>query len=95
MAARLFNLRVADVAHWALHGGGHKVLEAVARELDLPPEKLLPTRETLASFGNMSFPSVLFTLGDILNNGLRRRDWIMMASFGAGLSVHTLLLRSS
>jgi len=63
--------------------------------LDLPPEKLLPTRETLASFGNMSFPSVLFTLGDILNNGLRRRDWIMMASFGAGLSAHALLLRSS
>ena len=37
-------LRVADVAHWALHGGGHKVLEAVARELHLPPVKLLPTR---------------------------------------------------
>ena len=89
------NLRVADVAHWALHGGGHKVLEAVALELDLPPEKLLPTRKTLARFGNMSSPSVLFTLGDILNNGLRRRDWVMMASFGAGLSAHALLLRSS
>ncbi len=88
-------LRVAEVAHWALHGGGHKVLEAVARELRLPPEKLLPTRETLARFGNMSSPSVLFTLRDILDNGLRRRDWIMMASFGAGLSAHALLLRSS
>ncbi len=91
----LRGLRVADIAHWALHGGGHKVLEAVARELHLPPEKLLPTRETLARFGNMSSPSVLFTLGDILHNGLRRRDWIMMASFGAGLSAHALLLRSS
>ena len=40
-------------------------------------------------------PSVLFTLQEIMNNGLRPADWVLLASFGAGLSAHALLLRSS
>jgi alkylresorcinol/alkylpyrone synthase len=88
------NLATADVAHWALHSGGERVLEAVAQALDLPPEKLAPTRETLRRYGNMSSPSVLFTLKDIFNNGISPGDWCMTVSFGAGLSAHTLLLRS-
>jgi len=87
-------LTVADVAHWALHGGGDKILAAVALELGLPSEKLLPTREILARYGNMSSPSVLFSLHEIMNNGLRPRDWVLLAAFGAGLSAHALLLRS-
>jgi predicted naringenin-chalcone synthase len=43
----------------------------------------------------MSSPSVLFTLKEIMNNGLRPADWVLMASFGAGLSAHALLLRST
>jgi predicted naringenin-chalcone synthase len=88
-------LAVADVAHWALHGGGDKVLSAVAQELKISPEKLLPTREILARYGNMSSPSVLFSLNEIMNNGLRPRDWVVLAAFGAGLSAHALLLRST
>lgn len=88
-------LTVADVAHWALHGGGDKVLAAVARELDIPPDKLLPTRDIMARYGNMSSPSVLFTLQEIMNNGLRPRDWVLLASFGAGLSAHAMLLKST
>ena len=88
-------LTVADVAHWALHGGGDKVLSAVAEELDIPPENLLPTRDILARYGNMSSPSVLFTLQEIMNNGLRPADWVLMASLGAGLSAHALLLKST
>jgi predicted naringenin-chalcone synthase len=88
------NLTPADVAHWALHCGGDRVLTAVARALDLPVEKLAPTRETLRRYGNMSSPSVLFTLKDILNNGIHPGDWCMTVSFGAGLSAHSLLLRA-
>jgi predicted naringenin-chalcone synthase len=87
-------LQVDDVAHWAIHGGGEKVIAAVARELRLPEEKLRPTREVLARYGNMSSPSVLFTLKEILDNGLRPGDWCLMAAFGAGLSAHALLLRA-
>ena len=87
-------LTVADITHWALHGGGDKIITAVARELGLPEDKLHPTRETLARYGNMSSPSALFTLRDILNNGLSPGDWCLLATFGAGLSAHALLLKN-
>jgi predicted naringenin-chalcone synthase len=87
-------LAAADVAHWALHGGGEKIIAALARELDLPGAKLRHTRDTLARFGNMSSPSVLFTLREILDNGMQAGDWCLMAAFGAGLSAHALLLRA-
>jgi predicted naringenin-chalcone synthase len=87
-------LKVADIAHWALHGGGDKIITAVARELGLSEEKLGPTRETLARYGNISSPSALFTLRDILDNGLNPGDWCLMATFGAGLSAHALLLKN-
>jgi predicted naringenin-chalcone synthase len=88
------SLTVADIAHWALHGGGDKIITAVAQGLGLPEEKLKPTRGILARYGNMSSPSVLFSLREILNNGIQPRDWCVLASFGAGLSAHALLLRS-
>jgi len=87
-------LAVDDVAHWAIHGGGEKVIAAVARELGLPEEKLRHTRDILARYGNMSSPSVLFTLREILDNGMRAGDWCLMAAFGAGLSAHALLLKA-
>lgn len=88
-------LKLSDIAHWALHSGGERVIAAVAQALGLPEEKLIPTRETLARFGNLSSPSVLFTLDSILDNGVKPGDWCLMASFGAGLSVHALLFRAS
>jgi predicted naringenin-chalcone synthase len=87
-------LTVGDIAHWALHGGGHKVINAVGQELGLPEAKLRPTREILARYGNMSSPSVLFSLSEILNTDIGPRQWCVVASFGAGLSAHALLLRS-
>ena len=37
-------------------------------------------------------PYVLFPLKKILNNDFRPRDWVLMASCGAGLSAQALLL---
>jgi alkylresorcinol/alkylpyrone synthase len=88
-------LTVADVAHFALHGGGDKVITAVAQALGLSAEQLKLTRETMARYGNLSSPSVLFTLQDIMANGLKPGDWCLLATFGAGLSAHALLLRAS
>lgn len=89
------HLTVDDLAHVALHGGGDKVLTAVAQALGLTEEKLTTTRETMARFGNMSSPSVLFTLREIMDNGLKPGDWCLLAAFGAGLSAHALLLKAS
>lgn len=86
-------LRPADVRHWALHTGGEKIINAVRDELGLSETQLLPARSILARHGNMSSPTVLFVLRDILDEGIEKGEWCVMAAFGAGLSAHALLLR--
>src|SRR5205823_6249221 len=50
----------------ALHPGGPKVLEAIADALAFPPALFEPSRRVLARYGNMSAPTFLFVLEDIL-----------------------------
>ena len=87
------NLRISDVAHWALHTGGEKIINAVRDEVGIPEDLLPPTRKVLAEYGNMSSPTVLFVLKDILAMGIDRGDWCVLLAYGAGLSAHAYLLR--
>lgn len=50
----------------AIHPGGPKVLEALADSLSLPPSLLDPARRVLARQGNMSAPTFLYVLEEIL-----------------------------
>jgi predicted naringenin-chalcone synthase len=56
------DLGVGDIAGWAIHPGGPKVLAAVGAALDLKPEMLSHSRAVLAEHGNMSSATVLFIL---------------------------------
>jgi alkylresorcinol/alkylpyrone synthase len=53
-------------AFLALHPGGPKVLEAVAAAIGASPELLAPARRVLARNGNMSAPTFLYVLEEIL-----------------------------
>lgn len=86
-------LSVKDIDHWALHPGGANIIEEIKDEVGISESQLHPTRTVLSEYGNMSSPTVLFVLGDILENGIRENDWCVMVSFGAGLSAHALLLK--
>jgi len=71
----------------ATHPGGRDVINAIAARL--PQFDYTAARRVLRSQGNMSSPSVLFVLADLLQ---RERpgdddDW-WMVSFGAGFSAH-------
>ena len=88
-------LRVPDVDHWAVHGGGESVLTAIGREIGLSEEKLAPARRILENCGNMSSPSVLFALREIMDGGIKPGQWCVMVAFGAGLSAHAMLLRAT
>lgn len=87
-------LAQADIAHWAVHPGGAKVIDAVRDRMGLSEDLLGPTRETLAGYGNMSSPTVWFVLRSILDRGVTPGDWLVMLAFGAGLSAHAMLLRA-
>jgi predicted naringenin-chalcone synthase len=86
-------LRACDIRHWALHTGGEKIINCIRDEIGLSEEQLEPTRAILAGYGNMSSPTVLFVLNDIVAKGIDRGEYCIMAAFGAGLSAHAFLLR--
>ncbi|MCJ7500742.1 type III polyketide synthase [bacterium] len=84
-----------QVRHWALHGGGDSVINGVGSVLGLTEAQLEPTRRVLKRFGNMSSPSSLFVLKEILNDGIDEGDWIVLAAFGAGLTTHASVFRAA
>ncbi len=86
-------LRIENIKHWAIHPGGDKVINAIKSEIGLSDSQLEATRDVLARYGNMSSPTVLFVLYEILEKGIAPGDWCIMVTFGAGLSAHAMLLR--
>jgi len=89
------SLKTEDVLHWAIHTGGEKIINSIKDELGLSEGQVGATRKILRDYGNMSSPTVLFVLDQLLQGGMDRGDWCMMLAFGAGLSAHGLLLRKS
>ncbi|HEY8296215.1 MAG TPA: type III polyketide synthase [Micrococcaceae bacterium] len=84
------DLPYADIEHWAIHPGGRSILDKVESRLGLREEQLVPARETLRNYGNMSSATVLFVLKYILDlpsSGADER--ICSMAFGPGLTVET------
>ncbi len=82
-----------DMACWAVHPGGTVVLAEVAKALELDREALRFSYGIFENYGNMSSPSVLFVLRDILDHGrppAGRKG--LLAAFGAGFSAFTALV---
>lgn len=86
-------LQITDLSHWVLHNGGEKIVNMIKEELGLTEEKLASTRRVLAQYGNMSSPTVLFVLQELMKTGMKNGELCMMVAFGAGLSAHACLLR--
>ncbi len=55
-------LALEDIATWAVHPGGPRILSSVAKALDLPKGTLDPSHDVLKQFGNMSSPTILFII---------------------------------
>lgn len=86
----LRNRPYRDIRHWAIHPGGRSILDKVQSRLELTDEQLLPARETLRDFGNMSSATVLFVLKRILALPAEDGDErICSMAFGPGLTVET------
>jgi predicted naringenin-chalcone synthase len=88
LATEGFNLR--DIAAWAVHPGGPRILAACQTACGLDAEALRPSTEVLAELGNMSSPTVLFIL-----ERLKRRfagEPCVVLAFGPGLTIEAALL---
>ena len=84
-------LSVADVASWAIHPGGPRILDAVEAALGLPRSATSESRDVLANCGNMSSPTVLFIL-DRLRRRRAPRPCVSLA-FGPGLAIEAALFQ--
>jgi predicted naringenin-chalcone synthase len=87
-------LRVTDVAGWAVHPGGRRILEVVGEQLELRPDAMASAYEVLDGHGNCSSATVLLVL-----DALRRAhppapgEHVVAMAFGPGLTLYCTLLR--
>lgn len=90
-----FELKKSKVAHWAVHPGGRKILEAIARAVELKREDLKESYEVLKNFGNMSSPTLSFVLKLMTKQKIRwkKKERIVAAGFGPGITIETALLQ--
>ncbi len=87
-------LEQVEVEHWAVHPGGKTVLDEISSGLNLSREKLKYSYSVFENYGNMSSPSVIFVLKELMEQADRRAgDYLVMTSFGAGFSAHACLLK--
>ena len=85
---------LSDVSYFAIHPGGKKILEVIEQELNISTDSNKYAYEILKQYGNMSSPTVLFVLNEILNN-LNQQDHgktILSFAFGPGLTLESALL---
>lgn len=83
-----------SITRWAIHPGGKKILEVIERELELQPGDLAPSYHVLRKYGNMSSPTILFVLKEIMQQLDGNKERIFAAAFGPGLTMETLILES-
>jgi prepilin-type processing-associated H-X9-DG protein len=83
-----------DVAYYAIHPGGKKILEVIERELNLSKEQNNHAYEVLGRYGNMSSPTVLFVLQEVCKhlNGLDDGKKILSFAFGPGITLESMVL---
>lgn len=86
-------LKRDDIAWWAVHAGGTAVLDQVGRDLGLEADALRFSLDVFRTYGNMSSPSVLFALKQIMEQGQPKPgERGILLSFGAGFSAFALLV---
>lgn len=83
-----------DIAVWAAHPGGPKVLQAMEEALELRGGELAAAWRSLREVGNLSSTSVLLVLQDALaRSDVPPGAWGMMVAMGPGFCSELVLLQ--
>jgi predicted naringenin-chalcone synthase/4-hydroxybenzoate polyprenyltransferase len=88
-------LKPEDYKHWAVHPGGKRIVDDFVAALELDKCFLAPTYNVLKNYGNMSSPTVLFVLKEVLEKAKpeNRGNKLFAAAFGPGLSIETMQMQ--
>ncbi|MFN2540229.1 MAG: type III polyketide synthase [Mycobacteriales bacterium] len=88
-------LTVEEVARWAVHPGGRRIVEVVAEQLNLSERAVAASYDTLRDVGNCSSATVLLVLQRLLAaDPPEPGDHLVAMAFGPGLTLYNALLRA-
>jgi predicted naringenin-chalcone synthase len=85
-------LAAGDIAAWAVHPGGPRILDVVRDRLGLQPSALACSAAVLAEHGNCSSPTVLLILDELLRRPAGLGGPAVAMAFGPGLTLYAALL---
>lgn len=86
------NLSYKDIVNYVLHPGGAKVIEAYQDVFNIPDNKLNECKAILKQYGNMSSPTVLFVLKEIIEQNSFEKGYGLLLALGPGFSAEIILL---
>lgn len=84
-------VKLSEIASWAIHPGGPRVVASVEEALGLPQGSAWASREVLTEYGNMSSATILFILDRLRRNAAPRP--CVGLGFGPGLAAEAVLFR--
>jgi len=90
-AGKKFNISPSVIDKWAIHPGGKKILDIIKKQLNLNQTDLQYSYKVLDEYGNMSSPTILFVLNEIMQAEHKPNETIFSIGFGPGLSIETAL----
>jgi len=84
-----------QITYFAIHPGGKKILDTISQELKLPNGNLKDSYQVLREYGNMSSPTVIFVLKEMLKNfTLNDNNKLALAlAFGPGITMESMFLK--
>ncbi len=84
-------LTTSDVDHFVPHQANKRIIEATAKRLNMPMDKVILT---VAKYGNTSAASVPMALDVAVRDGrIKRGDLILLEAFGGGFTWGSALIR--
>ncbi len=89
-------IEAQSIRHWVLHPGGRAILDSLQNGLKLSDEDMLPSREVLRKYGNMSSPSILFVMKEMLaTQKVFKDEYVCAVAFGPGLTMEVAFLKGA
>jgi predicted naringenin-chalcone synthase len=87
------NIGRQDITGWCIHPGGKRILEAIYKSLTLQSSELDESYDVLKQYGNMSSPTILFVLDNMMQKlDESRPHKLFGAAFGPGLTMETFIV---
>ena len=91
-ATEKFKTEPSAIGKWAIHPGGKKILDSIKKQTHLSDSDMQYSYKILSDYGNMSSPTILFVLNEIMQAEHGEGESIFSIGFGPGLSIETALL---